>query len=64
LDWQAAGLVGSPITGPAGNHEYLLWLVERGEQDEATPFGGLDTIKAIVEKTTARKPSPDQQAGS
>ena len=24
--WQAAGLVASPITGPAGNHEYLLWL--------------------------------------
>jgi 23S rRNA (cytidine1920-2'-O)/16S rRNA (cytidine1409-2'-O)-methyltransferase len=22
----AAGLVASPITGPAGNHEYLLWL--------------------------------------
>lgn len=26
LGWQARGLVGSPITGPAGNHEYLLWL--------------------------------------
>ena len=26
LGWQAQGLVGSPITGPAGNHEYLLWL--------------------------------------
>ena len=26
LGWQACGLVGSPITGPAGNHEYLLWL--------------------------------------
>jgi len=63
LDWQAAGLVGSPITGPAGNHEYLLWLVERGAQDEATPFGGIDTIKAVVEKTTARKPSPDQLEG-
>ncbi len=24
--WQAAGLVASPLTGPAGNHEYLLWL--------------------------------------
>ncbi|MBM5827165.1 MAG: TlyA family RNA methyltransferase [Cyanobacteria bacterium M_surface_7_m2_040] len=22
----AAGLIASPITGPAGNHEYLLWL--------------------------------------
>ena len=26
LGWQAQGLVASPITGPAGNHEYLLWL--------------------------------------
>jgi len=29
LGWCAAGLVGSPITGPAGNHEYLLWLKDR-----------------------------------
>ena len=29
LGWTAYGLVGSPITGPAGNHEYLLWLRER-----------------------------------
>ncbi|MEB3199939.1 MAG: TlyA family RNA methyltransferase [Synechococcaceae cyanobacterium] len=26
LGWPAAGLLASPITGPAGNHEYLLWL--------------------------------------
>ena len=26
LGWTAYGLLGSPITGPAGNHEYLLWL--------------------------------------
>ncbi len=26
LDWEAKGLIASPITGPAGNHEYLLWL--------------------------------------
>ena len=29
LDWPAAGLLASPITGPAGNHEYLLWLSPR-----------------------------------
>lgn len=29
LDLVACGLVASPITGPAGNHEYLLWL-QRG----------------------------------
>ncbi|MEB3335205.1 MAG: TlyA family RNA methyltransferase [Cyanobacteriota bacterium] len=26
LGWHGRDLVGSPITGPAGNHEYLLWL--------------------------------------
>ncbi|MEB3271591.1 MAG: TlyA family RNA methyltransferase [Synechococcus sp.] len=28
LPWRAAGLLASPLTGPAGNHEYLLWLRE------------------------------------
>jgi len=63
LDWEAAGLVGSPITGPAGNHEYLLWLVERGGQDEANRFGGLEAIRAVVAQTTARKPSASQEGG-
>jgi 23S rRNA (cytidine1920-2'-O)/16S rRNA (cytidine1409-2'-O)-methyltransferase len=31
----AAGLVASPITGPAGNHEYLLWL-KPGDSAAAT----------------------------
>lgn len=26
LGWKAKGLIPSPLTGPAGNHEYLLWL--------------------------------------
>jgi 23S rRNA (cytidine1920-2'-O)/16S rRNA (cytidine1409-2'-O)-methyltransferase len=26
LGWIAQGVVASPITGPAGNHEYVLWL--------------------------------------
>ena len=32
LGWKARGVVGSPITGPAGNHEYLLWLCEMQDQ--------------------------------
>ncbi len=28
LGWSPAGVLASPITGPAGNHEYLLWLVD------------------------------------
>jgi 23S rRNA (cytidine1920-2'-O)/16S rRNA (cytidine1409-2'-O)-methyltransferase len=30
LGLEACGLVASPITGPAGNHEYLLWLRRLG----------------------------------
>jgi 23S rRNA (cytidine1920-2'-O)/16S rRNA (cytidine1409-2'-O)-methyltransferase len=30
LNWRPAGLIASPITGPAGNHEYLLWLNDAG----------------------------------
>lgn len=29
LDWYPQGIVASPITGPAGNHEYVLWLAAR-----------------------------------
>ena len=55
LDWEAAGLVGSPITGPAGNHEYLLWLVERGGGQDPTPFQVPETIQTVVAGTTARR---------
>lgn len=30
LGWTPQGLLASPITGPAGNHEYLLWLAPAG----------------------------------
>lgn len=30
LGWQGQGVVASPITGPAGNHEYLLWIQRPG----------------------------------
>ncbi len=26
LNWQINGLVASPLIGPAGNHEYLIWI--------------------------------------
>jgi 23S rRNA (cytidine1920-2'-O)/16S rRNA (cytidine1409-2'-O)-methyltransferase len=29
LGWHPQGIVASPITGPAGNHEYVLWLSEQ-----------------------------------
>ena len=43
-----AGLVASPITGPAGNHEYLLWLRHGGE-----PGVNLASIAELVVNTLA-----------
>jgi len=33
IGWKARGLVASPLTGPAGNHEYLLWLTSQEDRD-------------------------------
>ena len=40
--WQPQGLVASPITGPAGNHEYVLWFGE----GEAGELPNLDKLVA------------------
>ncbi len=40
LGMESAGLIASPITGPAGNHEYLLWL--HPHRGDAGSDGGLD----------------------
>jgi 23S rRNA (cytidine1920-2'-O)/16S rRNA (cytidine1409-2'-O)-methyltransferase len=37
LGWTPAGLLASPITGPAGNHEYLLWLGPAGLDGQLAP---------------------------
>jgi 23S rRNA (cytidine1920-2'-O)/16S rRNA (cytidine1409-2'-O)-methyltransferase len=54
LGLRAAGIVASPITGPAGNHEYLLWL--RGGQPRphsgGQPLDG-PAIRALVDATLA-----------
>ncbi len=44
--WIPKGIVASPITGPAGNHEYLLWLSSFGNK-------GLLNIKELVRETLA-----------
>jgi len=46
LGWHALGLTGSPITGPAGNTEYLLWLSEIGS--ETTQVNQID--QAAIEQ--------------
>ncbi|MDZ8187356.1 MAG: TlyA family RNA methyltransferase [Nostoc sp. ChiSLP02] len=45
LGWKYKGLTWSPITGPAGNIEFLLWL---GMESEATPLD-LEAIKKLVQ---------------
>ena len=45
LDWTPKGLIASPITGPAGNHEYLLWL---GMGDYSSK---LPDLKVLVAQT-------------
>ncbi|PHM06258.1 TlyA family RNA methyltransferase [Nostoc sp. 'Peltigera malacea cyanobiont' DB3992] len=48
LGWKYKGLTWSPITGPAGNIEYLLWL----GMDSETPPLGLEAIKLITQSAT------------
>jgi 23S rRNA (cytidine1920-2'-O)/16S rRNA (cytidine1409-2'-O)-methyltransferase len=44
--WQYCGLTWSPLTGPAGNIEYLLWLKTDGTQIVAPP--NLAEIQALT----------------
>jgi 23S rRNA (cytidine1920-2'-O)/16S rRNA (cytidine1409-2'-O)-methyltransferase len=47
LGWGEMGLTYSPIKGPAGNIEYLLWLgMDRGDGPALT----LDVILALVRR--------------
>jgi len=52
--WQALGLTYSPISGPAGNLEYLLWLQETGQ---TTPLP-LPTITEVVQQAQLALKSP------
>lgn len=49
IGWQYQGLTWSPLTGPAGNVEYLLWLKIAGEGN--TP--PLATLESITHKAIA-----------
>lgn len=46
LGWGFRGLASSPLTGPAGNHEYWLWLADTGDANLST-----DCIKSVVSQT-------------
>jgi 23S rRNA (cytidine1920-2'-O)/16S rRNA (cytidine1409-2'-O)-methyltransferase len=49
LGWAYKGLTASPITGPAGNIEYLLWLA----MDSQTPTLDLAAIQQITQSTAS-----------
>ncbi|MBD2166171.1 TlyA family RNA methyltransferase [Calothrix membranacea FACHB-236] len=49
LGWKYQGLTWSPITGPAGNIEYLLWL----RMDSETPSPDLEAIQQITKSAVA-----------
>ena len=54
--WRPCGVVASPITGPAGNHEYLLWLRQGDWPAEDTPVKTApteETIRGMVAATLA-----------
>ena len=51
IGWQYCGLTSSPITGPAGNIEYLLWLNTSAQTKKPT-------LEEIVATTTKDKNNP------
>jgi 23S rRNA (cytidine1920-2'-O)/16S rRNA (cytidine1409-2'-O)-methyltransferase len=53
--WLPAGLVASPITGPAGNHEYLLWLRTLNEAGSGNqePMVDREAIGLVVARALA-----------
>jgi len=55
LGWRPAGLVASPITGPAGNHEYPLWLQTPNEAGKGhqEPLVERDSIASVVARALA-----------
>ncbi|WP_216901405.1 TlyA family RNA methyltransferase [Synechococcus sp. CCY 9618] len=52
-DWHPAGLLASPLTGPAGNHEYLLWLRPPGADGAVPSDDWPGRISALVAATLA-----------
>ena len=44
LDWHINGLVASPLVGPAGNHEYLIWISDRELANTLIDQGFLDKL--------------------
>ncbi len=50
MGWQYRGLTWSPLLGPAGNTEYLLWL----RMDSQTPTPDLEAIQQITQSAASK----------
>lgn len=50
LQFEISGLDYSPIKGPAGNIEYLLYLKKKSEKENLEIFSKREQIKQVVEK--------------
>lgn len=55
LGWQYAGLTWSPLLGPAGNIEYLLWL----RMDTDTRFPSLQELETLTKTAYRSLNSPE-----
>ncbi|QEY33109.1 TlyA family RNA methyltransferase [Synechococcus sp. RSCCF101] len=53
LGWSAAGTVASPIRGPAGNQEYLLWLRDEvlAAREGGSPLSHVVMARVVAEAT-------------
>jgi len=54
LGWHYSGLTWSPLLGPAGNIEYLLWV----RMDSQTPPPDLEAIKQITQSAFKELTNP------
>ncbi len=54
--WEYCGLTWSPLTGPAGNIEYLLWLNTNGDELVPAPIlAEIETLTAAAQQELSKK---------
>lgn len=58
LGWQYQDITWSPLVGPAGNIEYLLWLSTKDGTAAAPELGSLKTLAQTARKTLISKSNP------
>lgn len=52
LELKLTGLIKSPIRGPAGNIEFLLWMTSRTNAPETVPKNDHDKLNAFIRKVS------------